>query len=206
MFYLFANQCVQPASVQFVELAACRQLKHLTDDHRTRVIRDTYLWMAECWMGRPDIKHPDPSNLCANCGKPRSKHSLAANGLCFKCYAVKGGEERDLWTEDVFWTAVEIYGFTCDACGQNYKPNNSPDCRAAATCMLESRNGLVRPVLCYPCTSDFKSFASRNYGRGSWQSPNYRAVEKIALAWLAQKVKVLAERKASVRNQFQQAQ
>lgn len=148
--------------------------------------------MAELWMGREAIKHPNPNNPCIACGRPRSKTSIH-QGLCLKCYAVKGIQERDLWAEDVFEMAVRLYGVKCDACGNIHHARIEQEKRIIADRVLENLSGQVKPILCQNCAGDFKAFCSRNYGQGSWRSGHPRHVERMALAWFAQKVKVSAE-------------
>jgi len=50
-------------------------------------------------------------------------------------------------------------------------------------------------VLCDRCSQDFKTYCSRSFGKGSWRTYRPRDIEKMAVAWFAQKVKVLAERR-----------
>lgn len=190
---LFIDHTRRSASELLADLSACRQLRHISVAYRQRIIEETYLLMAQLWMEREAIKHPNPNNPCTNCGQLRSKFSYGP-GLCYRCYACKGIEERDLWVEDVFWQAIHMRGFTCDACGKIKKPRDDKEARNVVSNMLDSMDGEVRPVLCLTCISDFKSFCSRSYGKASWRHAEKRDLEKMVLGWFAQKVKVAADR------------
>lgn len=189
---LFVNHTKRSADELLADLSRCRQLRHISPSYQKAIIERTFLAVAKCWIGREAIKHPNPNNLCTNCGKPRSKFSVGV-GLCYRCYASDGMETRELWVEDVFLTAIEMRGFTCDACAQVSEPPEG-ERRNAVHAMLQNIDGAVRPILCPVCGQDFKRWCSSNYGRGSWRTAHYRNVEKMALGWFAQKVKVLAEK------------
>lgn len=189
---LFVDNTRRGAGELLADLASCRQFRHLTDEQRQAALKETFTLLAELWMGREAVKHPNFGNPCTACGGPRSKHRTNP-GLCFKCYAVKGIQERDLWAEDVFETAVGLYGVKCDACGDVYHARIEQEKRVIADRILDNLGGQVKPILCQDCGGDFKSFCSRNYGQGSWRTGHPRQVERMALAWFAQKVKVLAE-------------
>lgn len=188
---LFVNSTKRSAGELLADLSACRQFRHLDDAKRQEAVSRTYVWMAECWMGPKAVKHPDPSKPCVSCGTPRSKYSGTGAGKCFRCYALESESARDLWVEDVFAMAAEHFGFTCDGCDEIAHTEAT---RIVAVRALENFDGAVKPVLCPRCDKDFKSFASRNFGRGAWRTTYYRDGEKMALAWFAQKVKRLAER------------
>ena len=115
---LFVNKTRRSADELLADLTCCRQFRHLTKGKRRKIVEDTYQLMAELWIGREAIKNPNPNSLCAKCGTPRSKFSGSHDGLCYRCYATNGINERDLWVEDVFEMAVETYGFSCDACDE----------------------------------------------------------------------------------------
>lgn len=189
---LFIDHTKRSAAELSADLSACRQFRHVSRDYHKTIIERTFLAAAKCWIGREAIKHPNPNNLCTNCGKPRSKFSTGV-GLCYRCYASDGINTRELWVEDVFLTAVQMRGFTCDACGQVAEPQED-ERRNAVIRMLENIDGAVKPILCPTCAQDFKRWCSSNYGRGSWRTAHFRDVEKMALGWFAQKVKVLAEK------------
>ena len=189
---LFIDNTRRSTKELLADLATCRQFRHLSEGDRLGAIKETFLTMAELWMGREAIKHPNPSNPCTGCGQPRSKWSYGP-GLCHKCYAAKGLEERDLWVEDVFEFAVSLHGIKCDSCGDIHHARIDAEKRFLAKQILENMVGIVRPVLCQGCAQDFKSFCSRNYGQASWRTAPPRYLERMALAWFAQKVKVLAD-------------
>lgn len=191
---LFTDNTRRRAPELMADLANCRQFRHLSEAQRREILEKTFLRMAEAWMGREKIKHPDPSNPCTACGRPRSKYSVNS-GLCFRCYAAKGIEDRELWAEDVFEEAVSLHGVMCDACGDIHRARITAEIRIIAINILDNMSGVVRPILCQPCAGDFKSFCSRNYGYAAWRILPPREVERMSLAWFAQKVKVLAEKK-----------
>lgn len=187
---IFIDHTKRSADELLADFSACRQLRHISAQARQELIRLTFMVVAKCIYGHKQIKHPDPTNLCSNCGAPRSKYS-GGTGLCYRCYGISG---EVLWVEDVFMTAVRERGFSCDACGSVYKPKDEEHQRRAVLNMLENMDGAVKPVLCLDCATDFKKFASRSFGKACWRTAPGRDIEKILLAWFAQKVKVLAER------------
>lgn len=194
---LFIDHTKRSASELLADLAACRQFRHISADYRQKIIDRSFLAIAKAWMGPKAIKHPDPNNLCTNCGQPRSKYNQGGPGLCYRCYASEGVNIRDLWVEDVFQQAVRMRGFSCDACGtvQHFKEGEDDEARNAVIQMLDSLDGKVKPVLCGECTTAFKAYTSRYFGKSAWRHASPRDLEKMTLCWFALKVKLLAERK-----------
>lgn len=191
---LFVDHTKRSAAELAADLSACRQFRHISADYYEKIITRAYEAAAKCWIGPKAIKHPDPNNPCTNCGQPRSKFTGGNRGLCYRCYASEGKNIRDLWVEDVFITAVEMRGFTCDCCNEIARPDDHEVRRNAVINMMASMDGAVRPVFCLFCISDFKGYCSRNFGKGSWRHAPERNLEKMLIAFLAQKVKSLAER------------
>lgn len=188
---LFLDHTKRSADELSADLAACRQFRHIAERGREKIIGEAYLAIAKCWMGPKAIKHPNPNDLCTNCGTPRSKYG-SGSGLCYRCYASSGIYTRELWIEDVFLLAVELRGFTCDVCNEVHRPQEAAK-RNTVGRILANLDGGVKPVLCGGCETDFKSFCSRSYGSRSWKYAQERDIEKMALGFFAQKVKVLAE-------------
>lgn len=191
---VFVNNTKRSAGELLADLTACRQFRHISDDGKKKIICGSYEYMAKLWMGKNAVKHPDPNNPCANCGRPKSKLSPGP-GLCFRCYASEAVETRELWVEDVFAEAVSKRGFKCDCCDDICHPQDDDETRFAVIRMLNNIDGAVQPVLCLSCFQDFKTFCSRNFGLRSWRTAHPRDVEKMAIGWFAQKVKVLAEQR-----------
>lgn len=190
---LFVDHTKRSASELLVDLSACRQLRHISENYQHKIIEQAYIALARAWMGPKAIKHPNPNNPCTNCGQPRSKFNYGP-GLCYRCYGSKGISERDLWIEDVFLLAVEMRGYKCDACDETCKGYNDDENRNAVINMLDSMDGAVKPALCRGCLQDFKCFCTRRFGKASWRHAKARDLEKMILCWVAQKVKSLAER------------
>lgn len=185
---LFVNNTVRSVDAALADLAACRQFRHLTGTERAAIIDGTTAHVSEsraAWS----LKHPNPDNQCIKCGEPRSVYSMGRLGLCRNCYMTN---LVDLWIEDVFTVAVKLCGFSCDACGRVFEVHEIERRFAAKRC-LENLDGIVKPILCPGCSQDYKSFCSRHCGR-AWRSMPARDIEKMSLAWLAQKVKVLAQK------------
>lgn len=189
---LFIDHTKRSASELLADLSACRQFRHMSRRYHMAVIERAFQAVAKDWQVPRSVKHPDRDNPCTNCGRPRSKFNLGRPGLCYRCYASDGKNIRELWVEDVFMTAILMRGFSCDACDAVTTPGEE-ESRNAAIKMLENMDGAVKPVLCPHCETNFKQFCSTNYGKGAWRMSPDRDVEKMTLAWLAQKVKVLAE-------------
>lgn len=188
---LFIDRTKRSADELLADLSACRQYRHVSRKYQKDVIAQAFLALAKAWMGPKAIKHPNPNNLCSNCGTPRSKFSCGV-GLCYRCYATTGIETRELWVEDVFGKAIEMRGLSCDACDEVFRPSEEEH-RNAIAAVLANIEGAVQPILCPACTTDFKRFCSQNYGFKAWRLATSRDLEKMAIGWLAQKVKVLAE-------------
>lgn len=183
---LFVNNTVRSAGETLADLAACRQFRHLNDAGRSSVIDETAAKVkaAMCRF----TKHPDADNPCLGCGEPRSKFSLGIPGLCWNCYIYR---TTDFWIEDVFATAIKMYGFSCDHCG-DVEAVEADQQQAAAYRIASNLEGKVAPILCSKCGQQLKAYCSKHFGRG-WRAAPSRNVEKMAIAWFAQKVKVLAE-------------
>lgn len=185
---LFVNHTVRSSDQLLGDLADCRQFRHLRAEQLQPVLDETAERLRKS-RDKLTLKHPDPENPCTNCGEPRSKINMGAPGLCWRCYV---GKVCDFWVEDVFSVAIDLHGLSCDACGTTFEVDEGYRRQAAMRCN-HNLEGSVRPVLCPSCTQDFKGFMSRNFGR-AWRRASSGDQDKMALAWLAQKVKVLAER------------
>lgn len=186
---LFLDNTKRSASELLADLALCRQFRHLGAEQREKTIHQTYAWATNRILGYKQSKRVDRSKPCMDCGEPRSIYGTEI-GRCFRCYSINSESFRDLWVEDVFNIALDSYGFTCDSCTE-IEGVTDDEARKVAVAILEN-DGAFRPILCRKCAEDYKRFCSRNYGKGSWRSSPSRDIEKMALAWFAQKVKNLA--------------
>lgn len=192
MILPFTNLTVRSADDVLADLAACRQLRHLTDDERQAVVTSAFDELRRPAPYRA-LKHPSLDNLCDGCGKQRSIFSHGI-GLCPSCYRHRAAMLiTTVRVSAVFKIAIREHGFACDICSRATKPKEIEALERAVDHALNNLDGRVALMLCPKCTTLFKGFCSREFSRDA-TAINREDYGKLTLAYLAFEVRKIARR------------
>lgn len=187
MSSLFQNLTARSAGDLLADLAACRQLRHLTDADREMVAKEVFAPNRAQYM---PPKMTKLGQICSQCKRPKSDNATI-HGLCQACYR-NNAVERVVWMSDAFQVAMKHYGYSCDCCATVVEVSDE-DARRAGDRALENLDGKSKLMLCKKCNTRFKAFATREFDR-EVRTRFDSELEKIMVAFVAQTVLTEADR------------